>query len=116
VLGRTCKDIGPLEFGGCRFESLYDYYSQRRPRLGVEPDDAVVFVSFRGMRGDKPVAAKLLRLRVCWSTVSCADDPGVSARRPCHAERRSRAGERFGADFRRVAATRSGDAMAMLRA
>lgn len=60
----ACKDVGPLEFGGERFESLFDYYSRKRPQLQVEPTDPVVYVSFLGMRGEKPVAARLLRLRV----------------------------------------------------
>ncbi len=64
VQGRTCADVGPLEFGGERFESLFDYYAKKRPNLQVERSDPVVYVSFPGMRGEKPVAAKLLRLRV----------------------------------------------------
>lgn len=60
----TCKDVGPLEFAGSRYESLYHYYRTERPRLHVEPDDPVVYVSFPTMKGEKPVAAKLLRLRV----------------------------------------------------
>lgn len=62
--GRTCAEVGPLEFGGERYGSLHDYYSRKRPGLKVKADDTVVYVSFPGMRGEKPVAAKLLRLRV----------------------------------------------------
>jgi hypothetical protein len=62
--GKTCADVGPLEFGGERYESLYEYYQKKRRRLKVAPEDPVVYVSFPGLRGQKPVAAKLLRLRV----------------------------------------------------
>ncbi len=62
--GQTCGKVGPLEFGGERYESLHDYYTRKRSRLNVTADDPVVYVSFPGMRGEKPVAAKLLRLRV----------------------------------------------------
>lgn len=60
----TCEQVGPLEFGGERFASLFDYYNRKRPRLQVRQADPAVYVSFPGMRGEKPVAAKLLRLRV----------------------------------------------------
>jgi hypothetical protein len=45
--------------------SLYDYCSNKYPKLGVQRDDQVVYVSFPSMKGGAvPVAAKLLRLRV----------------------------------------------------
>lgn len=62
--GVTCERTGLLEFGGQRYGSLYEYYQVKRPRLGVQPDDAAVYVSFPGIKGDRPVAARLLRLRV----------------------------------------------------
>ncbi len=60
----TTATSGPLHFGGKHFGSLYHYYHEERPELGVEPNDTVVFVSFSGLSGPKPVAAKLLRLSV----------------------------------------------------
>jgi hypothetical protein len=60
----TCENTGPLVFGGNRYNSLYDYYRARWPRLDVQSDDPVIYVSFPGMNGAKSVAAKLLRLRV----------------------------------------------------
>jgi hypothetical protein len=62
--GKTCATVGPLQFDGKYFPSLYDYYRREKPKAGVEPGDAVVSVSFRGLNGAKPVAAKLLRLSV----------------------------------------------------
>ncbi|UCC31315.1 MAG: hypothetical protein JSU86_03380 [Phycisphaerales bacterium] len=62
--GQKCAEVGPLEFGGERYESLHDYYTKKRSSLKVKAEDPVVYVSFRAMRGEKPVAAKLLRLRV----------------------------------------------------
>lgn len=61
--GVTCGTTGRV----LTSQSLYEYCGNKYPRLGVEPDDEVVFVSFPNMKGTGgtvPVAAKLLRLRV----------------------------------------------------
>ena len=62
--GVTCDNTGPLAFGGQQYSSLYNYYQARRSNLNVRPDDAVAYVSFPGIKGNKPVAARLLRLRI----------------------------------------------------
>ena len=60
----TCKTTGPLSVQGKSYNSLYDYYDKCRPGLKVAPDDSVAYVSFKGLPSAKPVAARLLRLRV----------------------------------------------------
>ena len=60
--GVTCGTTGPIQGSA----SLYEYYRKRNPQLAIRPDDAVLYVSFRGMKVyyPVPVAAKLLRLRI----------------------------------------------------
>jgi hypothetical protein len=43
---------------------VYDYYAKTAPHLKISPQDRAVWVSFLKGKGDVPVAAKLLRLRV----------------------------------------------------
>ena len=56
----TCATVGPV----LKHDSLFDYYRHKYPDLEISPDDVVVDVSFRGLPGPVPVAAKLLRLRI----------------------------------------------------
>jgi hypothetical protein len=61
--GVTCATTGRV----LTSQSLLEYCDKKYPRLGVKPDDEVVYVSFPNMKGTNsavPVAAKLLRLRV----------------------------------------------------
>jgi hypothetical protein len=58
--GLTCATTGPV----LQWPSLLEYYRDRHPHLVIEPDDAAVEVSFRGISQPVVVAAKLLRVRV----------------------------------------------------
>lgn len=60
----TCETTGSFTINSRSFESLYDYYRKRHPQLAIDPDDTVAYVSFPGLSYQKPVAAKLLRVRV----------------------------------------------------
>lgn len=46
------------------YDSLLHYYQQEQPQLDIDTNDSVAMVSFPNLDGSKPVAAKLLRLRV----------------------------------------------------
>lgn len=60
--GVTCGTTGPIQGSA----SLFEYYQKRNPRLSIRSDDAVLYVSFPGLKVPYPVpvAAKLLRLRI----------------------------------------------------
>lgn len=59
--GVTCATTGRTVTS----PSLFEYCRNKYPKLGVQRDDQVVYVSFPSMKGGAvPVAAKLLRLRV----------------------------------------------------
>jgi hypothetical protein len=58
--GVTCANTGPILHTG----SLHEYCNKKYPRLGIEPDDLVAYVSFRGIPHPVPVPARCLRLRV----------------------------------------------------
>lgn len=58
--GVTCANTGPIMLKG----SLYEYCKERHPKLGIEPDDLVAYVSFKGIPHPVPVPARCLRLRV----------------------------------------------------
>ncbi len=60
----TCASTGAFSIGNDHFDSLHEYYERRRPSLGIAADDSVVYVSFESLGRPKPVAARLLRLRV----------------------------------------------------
>ncbi|RKU14547.1 hypothetical protein C6501_08090 [Candidatus Poribacteria bacterium] len=62
--GVTCATTGPLNVNGQTYNSLLEYYKHNQPQLNIDPNDSVAMVSFRGMDQPRPVAAKLLRLRV----------------------------------------------------
>ncbi|MBX3394342.1 MAG: hypothetical protein KF841_03140 [Phycisphaerae bacterium] len=62
--GTTCATTGAIKLPHETYGSLFEYYQATRPSLEIAPDDPVAYVSFPGMIGAKPVAAKLLRLRV----------------------------------------------------
>jgi len=61
--GVTCATTGPLVIAGCRYDSLIEYYREKRSYLPVEDDSPVVYVSFPDLP-TRPVAANLVRLRV----------------------------------------------------
>ena len=46
------------------YDSLLHYYQKKQPQLDIDSNDSVAMVSFPNLDGSKPVAAKLLRLRV----------------------------------------------------
>ena len=56
----TCDTTGPV----LRHSSLFDYCQERYPKLDLEPEDLVAYVSFPGLHHPVPVPAKWLRLRV----------------------------------------------------
>lgn len=56
----TCGTTGPV----LRHSSLFDYCQERYPKLDLEPEDLVAYVSFPGLHHPVPVPAKWLRLRV----------------------------------------------------
>lgn len=60
----TCATTGKLQIEGNTYPSLYEYYTKRHPYAGVTPDDLVAWVSFKGIPTPRPVAARLLRVRV----------------------------------------------------
>ena len=60
----TCGDTHKQVIDGKVYDSLLHYYQQERPQLDIKPNDSVAMVSFPNLDGSKPVAAKLLRLRV----------------------------------------------------
>jgi len=60
----TCESTGPIQIHSNTYDSLYDYYRIRRPQLEITPSNSVAYVSFPNLPYEKPVAAKLLRLRV----------------------------------------------------
>jgi len=68
--GATCGSTGSVRVDNVTYESVYDYYSKTAKHLNIAKDDRAVWVSFqsaraaKGTRGDVPVAAKLLTLRV----------------------------------------------------
>jgi hypothetical protein len=62
--GETCATTGKVPADGETYPSLFDYYQARRPALGVKANDPVARVSFKHLEGPKPVASKLLFLRV----------------------------------------------------
>jgi hypothetical protein len=61
--GLTCGTTKGFTIDNRHYRSLHEYYEQRHPRLGVSPNDSVAYVEFDNLRA-KPVAAKLLRLRI----------------------------------------------------
>jgi hypothetical protein len=62
--GKTCSTTGVIFVGNRRYDSLYDYYRQERPELRVGPDELMIYVSFEGLGRPKPVAARLVKLRL----------------------------------------------------
>ena len=62
--GVTCATTGPLYVDGQTYSSLFDYYQHKQSQLKIDPNDSVAMVSFPRMNQSRPVAAKLLRLRV----------------------------------------------------
>lgn len=60
----TCGEPQKQLIDGEVFDSLLHYYQQKQPQLDIDPNDTVAMVSFPNLDGAKPVAAKLLRLRV----------------------------------------------------
>lgn len=56
----TCGTTGPV----LQHDSLFAYCQERYPKLDLEPDDLVAYVSFPGLHRPVPVPAKWLRLRV----------------------------------------------------
>ena len=60
----TCATTGALSVNGQTYSSLLEYYKRKQPHLKVYADDCVASVSFEGISEPRPVAAKLLRLRV----------------------------------------------------
>jgi hypothetical protein len=62
--GKTCRTTGVIFVGNRCYDSLYEYYRQERPELHVGPDEPVIYVSFKGLGRSKPVAARLVRLRL----------------------------------------------------
>ena len=62
--GVTCATTAPLSVNGQNFSSLFEYYQHKHPHLKINPNDSVAMVSFKGINQPRPVAAKLLRLRV----------------------------------------------------
>src|SRR5262249_42679959 len=61
---KTCETTSVIAFGNRRYDSLFHYYQSVRPGLGVQADDPVVYVTFEGLGGPKPLAAGLLKMRV----------------------------------------------------
>ena len=62
--GITCATTGTLYVNGQTYNSLFEYYQHNQSHLKINPDDSVAMVSFPRMNQPRPVAAKLLRLRV----------------------------------------------------
>jgi len=62
--GLTCDSTRGFQIGSEHYDSVYEYYRRCHPGLEVKPGDSVVYVSFENFERPKPVAAKLLRLRV----------------------------------------------------
>ena len=60
----TCGETQKQIIEGKVYDSLLHYYQQKQPQLDIDPKDSVAMVSFPNLDGSKPVAAKLLRLRV----------------------------------------------------
>lgn len=62
--GVVCGGTGSFRLNNVTYDSVYDYYTKTAPQLKISPRDRAVWVSFPKAKGDVPVAAKLLRLRV----------------------------------------------------
>jgi hypothetical protein len=62
--GVVCGSTGSFRLNNVTYDSVYDYYAKTAPQLKISPQDRAVWVSFPKAKGDVPVAAKLLRLRV----------------------------------------------------
>ena len=62
--GVTCATTGTLYVDGQTYSSLLEYYQHKQSQLEIDPNDSVAMVSFPRMNQSRPVAAKLLRLRV----------------------------------------------------
>jgi hypothetical protein len=60
----TCGGPQKQIIDGEVYDSLLHYYQKKQPQLDIQPSDTVAMVSFPNLDGSKPVAAKLLRLRV----------------------------------------------------
>ncbi len=60
----TCGGPQKQIIDGEVYDSLLQYYQKKQPQLDIQPNDTVAMVSFPNLDGSKPVAAKLLRLRV----------------------------------------------------
>lgn len=56
----TCSTTGPV----LRHNSLFDYCRERYPKLELQPNELVAYVSFPGLHYPVPVPARWLRLRV----------------------------------------------------
>lgn len=67
--GVTCATTAPLYVNGQTYGSLFEYYQHKHPHLKINPDDSVAMVSFKGIDQPRPVAAKLLRLRIVNETL-----------------------------------------------
>ena len=68
--GVTCATTVPLYVDGQTYSSLLEYYQHKQSQLKIDPNDSVAMVSFPGMNQPRPVAAKLLRLRVVNESLS----------------------------------------------
>lgn len=62
--GVTCATPNVLNVNGQTYNPLLEYYQHNQSQLKIDPNDSVAMVSFKGMNQPRPVAAKLLRLRV----------------------------------------------------
>lgn len=62
--GVTCTATGTLYVDRQTYSSLLEYYQHKQSQLKIDPNDSVAMVSFPRMNQSRPVAAKLLRLRV----------------------------------------------------
>ena len=62
--GVTCTTTGTLYVDGQTYSSLFEYYQHNQSHIKINPNDSVAMVSFKGISQPRPVAAKLLRLRV----------------------------------------------------
>jgi hypothetical protein len=62
--GVVCGTTGSIRVRNVSYDSLYDYYTKTAPELRISEQDRAIWVSFPNSKGEVPVAAKLLRLRV----------------------------------------------------
>ena len=62
--GVVCGSTGSFRLHNVTYDSVYYYYAKTAPQLQISQHDRAVWVSFPRAKGDVPVAAKLLRLRM----------------------------------------------------